>query len=154
MAIETALGARLLKKHREIRRKISTFVISWAIALVVYVLRWTCRLRVHNDSRAAILKRGETYVYAVLHAHQVPSIMYAERGAAAMVSRNFDGQFIIPAMRLRGIVPIRGSGQRKGKASKGGLAALQKLIDYVSSGKTACIAVDGPRGHVALFIKV
>lgn len=72
--------------------------------------------------------------------------MYAERGAAAMVSKNFDGQFVVPTMQLRGIVPIRGSGIRKGKGSKGGLAALEKIIEHVATGKTACIAVDGPAG--------
>lgn len=72
--------------------------------------------------------------------------MYAERGAAAMVSRNFDGQFIIPTLMLRGIVAIRGSGIRKGKASKGGLAALESMISHVMTGHSACIAVDGPAG--------
>jgi lysophospholipid acyltransferase (LPLAT)-like uncharacterized protein len=76
--------------------------------------------------------------------------MYAERGAAAMVSRNYDGQFIIPTFKLRGMIAIRGSGIRQGKASKGGLAALEKIVAHVQTGRPACIAVDGPagpRGH-------
>jgi hypothetical protein len=63
-----------------------------------------------------------------------------------MVSRSIDGQIIVPALRWMGCVPIRGSGIRPGKSSKGGLEALQHLENHVRSGRPAYLAVDGPSG--------
>lgn len=62
-----------------------------------------------------------------------------------MVSRSADGQIIVPALRVRGVVPVRGSGARRG-VEKGGHAALRALIEHVAGGAPAYLAVDGPRG--------
>ena len=79
----------------------------------------------------------------MLHAQQVSASMSAERGTAAMVSRSDDGEIIVPALRVGGHVPIRGSG---GKSRKGGAGALQMMINHVKDGRPAVLAVDGPRG--------
>ncbi|RYE93905.1 MAG: DUF374 domain-containing protein, partial [Oxalobacteraceae bacterium] len=52
---------------------------------------------------------------------------------------------LVPALRLRGITPVRGSSQR-GSVDKGGRAALCTLQGLVRSGTPALLAVDGPRG--------
>ncbi len=59
-----------------------------------------------------------------------------------MVSRSDDGEIIVPALRVGGHVPIRGSSG----TSKGGASALQALIEHVECGRPAILAVDGPRG--------
>lgn len=118
---------------------------SWAAALAISLLRWTCRIRVYNDPRDELRAAGRPYVYSILHAHQVAITIGAEPGTGAMVSRSADGQMIVPALKIRGCVPVRGSGRGKG-ADKGGRAALAALIDHVRSGRPAVLAVDGPRG--------
>ena len=122
-----------------------TALTSWLVALGIQLLRFTCTVRFHDDPRAALRERGQRYVYAVLHAHQVTTIMVAERGTGAMVSRSSDGDLLIPSLRAGGVVPVRGS-TRLGRRAKGGRAALEALIRHVRAGSPAYMAVDGPRG--------
>lgn len=126
-------------------KKISTWIVSWLAALAIAILRLTCRVRLHDDPRPELRRAGRSYIYAVLHAHQVAAIVDCEKGTGAMVSRSDDGQLIVPALRLRGVVPVRGSGRRLGQ-EKGGRAALGALIAHVDGGAPAYLAVDGPRG--------
>jgi hypothetical protein len=84
-------------------------------------------------------------MYSLLHAHQVSAIIDGEPGTGAMVSRSMDGGIIIPSLKARGIIPIRGSSTHRGK-DKGGQAAFQALVAHVEAGNPAFLAVDGPRG--------
>lgn len=127
------------------RVKISTFIIAWASALAITLLRLFCRIRRHNDPRPGLRVAVEPYVYSVLHAHQVAAVIDGEPGTGAMVSRSADGEIIVPGLRVRGIVPIRGSSHRKGK-DRGGMTAFNALVQHVRDGRPAYLAVDGPRG--------
>lgn len=118
---------------------------SWAAALVIAFLRATCRIRVHNDPRDRLRAAGRPYVYSILHAHQIAITIGAEPGTGAMVSRSAHGQIIVPALKLRGCVPVRGS-SRRGAKDKGGRAALTALIEHVREGRPAVLAADGPKG--------
>jgi lysophospholipid acyltransferase (LPLAT)-like uncharacterized protein len=102
-------------------------------------------VKLHNDPRAELRAQGRRYVFSVLHAHQVAAVIDGEKGTGAMVSRSADGQIIVPSLRVRGIVPVRGSG-RGAAGGKGGIAALDALVVHVRGGKPAYLAVDGPRG--------
>ncbi len=118
--------------------------VPWLVGLAIYTLRLTCRLRIHNDRRTEIRQAsGRSYVFAQLHAHQIAASMYGEPGTGAMVSRSADGEMIVPTLRLCGKTPVRGS---SGKARKGGATAIHALIQHVTTGWPAVIAVDGPRG--------
>lgn len=117
-------------------------LVGYLIGFVVLTLRLTCRISVHNDPRPALTRAGKKHVFALLHAQQVGASMAAERGTGAMVSRSADGEIIVPALRVGGHVPIRGSSG----TSKGGASALQALIEHVNLGRPAILAVDGPRG--------
>ncbi|MEN0109166.1 MAG: DUF374 domain-containing protein [Planctomycetota bacterium] len=115
--------------------------IGWAIAAYVLLLRWTCRVRVHDDPRPAMRDAGEPYAYAILHAHQIAIVSRAEPLTAAMVSRSADGELLQPTFRLMRVAPKRGSNRR------GGADALDAMVDHVRHGEgPAIIAVDGPRG--------
>ena len=116
------------------------------MAAIVLLLRWTCRVRVHNDPRPGLRSEGKHYIFSVLHAHQVSAIVDSERGTGAMVSRSLDGQIIVPALRVRGVIPVRGSGGKGRGTGRGGREALDALIAHVKSGRPAYLAVDGPRG--------
>ena len=125
--------------------KLSPTLIAWPIAAVVLFLRWTCRVRIHDDPRARLRAAGKRYAYSILHAHQIAATMYAEPKTAAMVSRSSDGDLLIRAFHALGIVPVRGSG-RSGEKDRGGAAALSQMVKHVEGGDPAIIAVDGPRG--------
>lgn len=127
-------------------RKFLTALVAWAAALAIMLIRWTCRVRLHNDPRPGLRDAGTPYIYAVLHAHQIPAIVDGERGTGAMVSRSLDGELIVPTLKLCGIVPFRGSGGRGQRRGRGGLVALEALVEHVRSGHPAYLAVDGPRG--------
>jgi lysophospholipid acyltransferase (LPLAT)-like uncharacterized protein len=121
------------------------FVTAWLIALLLLLLRWSCRVRWHDDPRPSLRRESCPYAYAILHCHQVAAIIGCEPGTGAMVSRSTDGDLLVPSLRVHGIVPIRGSTRSK-EQGKGGAAALQLLIEHVRGGAPAYLAVDGPRG--------
>lgn len=124
--------------------KIPPHIVAWPVAAYVLLLRWTCRLRVHDDPRPLLKSEGRKYIYSVLHAHQIGASMYAEAGTMAMVSRSRDGELIVRMLRWMGAVPVRGSSRRKD--SRGGAEALDAMAVHVNSGRPAILAVDGPRG--------
>jgi len=115
------------------------------IALGMLLLRFTCRVRLHNDPRPLLRARRTPYVYSVLHAQQLAAATCGDRSTAAMVSQSRDGAFVALGLKAVGIKTIRGSSRRR-KHDKGGLAALSNLIEHVRAGGSAYLAVDGPRG--------
>ncbi|NND98453.1 MAG: DUF374 domain-containing protein [Pirellulaceae bacterium] len=118
-------------------------LVPYLVAVYTLLIRWTTRVQVHNDPRAAMTANNIPHVFAALHAHQVAAMVSADPRTGAMVSRSDDGQIIVPALRANGHVPVRGS---SGKADKGGASALKSLIDYLGVGTPVILAVDGPRG--------
>jgi len=131
-------------------------IAGWLGAGMILLIRWTCQVRHHDDPRPALRSAGHAYVYAFLHAHQLATVVGGEVGTAAMLSRSTDGDFLAPALRVRGIIPMRGSTRRAGR-DKGGQNALQKMIAHSQAGGPTYFAVDGPRGprnHVGKGIAV
>jgi lysophospholipid acyltransferase (LPLAT)-like uncharacterized protein len=118
---------------------------AWLAAAAVLLLRLTCRVRFHDDPRPGLRKQGKPYAYAFLHAHQLATILAAEPGTGAMVSRSTDGAMLIPSLRVRGVIPVRGSSRQAG-LDKGGGDALTALIRHARGGAPVYLAVDGPRG--------
>jgi lysophospholipid acyltransferase (LPLAT)-like uncharacterized protein len=131
--------------HQVLIRNALASIGPSAIAILMVVLRFTCRVRMHNDMRAALRSAGQSYVYSVLHAQQLAAATAGHNGTAAMVSQSQDGALVALGLKLVGIIPIRGSSRRRGH-DHGGLAALNKLIEHVRGGRPAYLAVDGPRG--------
>jgi len=125
--------------------KHSTSVFGWVIAIAVLLLRTCCRIRLHNDPRPNLRANSQAYVYSVLHSHQIATVIQGETGTGAMVSRSEDGELLIPCLWLRGIVPIRGSNRHK-SGDKGGLGAIEALVEHIAGGAPGYLAVDGPRG--------
>ena len=104
--------------------KPSASVSGWFIAMAVLILRACCRIRLHNDPRPGLRASSRAYIYSVLHSHQIATVIQGETGTGAMVSRSDDGELLIPCLRVRGIVPIRGSIARR--AATGAASALSK----------------------------
>jgi lysophospholipid acyltransferase (LPLAT)-like uncharacterized protein len=125
--------------------KFTTVALGWLIVIAILILRASCRIRIHNDPRKGLRARSQSYVYSVLHAHQIAAVIHGEPGTGAMVSRSPDGELLIPSLRICGILPIRGSNRRK-DGDKGGLAAINALVEHIAEGSPGYLAVDGPRG--------
>jgi len=125
--------------------RVLRFIAAWLIAISLILLRWSCRVRWHDEPRPALRQEGCPYIYAILHCHQVAAVIGCEPGTIAMVSHSADGDLLVPSLRVHGIVPIRGSTRSK-ERDKGGAAALYRLIEHVRGGTPAYLAVDGPRG--------
>ena len=117
-------------------------LIPWLAGLFVLTLRLTCRFRYNNDPRQLLNHDGVNHLVAGYHAVQIAGVLGAEPGAGTMVSRSKDGELVVPGLKLIGHVPLRGS---SGSSEKGGLAALQVLMDYVEEGNPVMLTVDGPR---------
>lgn len=119
---------------------------GWLFALVLLVWRLFCRLVVINDPRPALRLAGRPYIYALLHAHQVAAVVINDdRLMSAMVSRSDDGELLVPSLRVRRVIPVRGSTSSRGK-DKGGSKALQGMADLLKRGVPGLLAVDGPLG--------
>ena len=118
-------------------------LLPYLVLGYIRLLQLTCRARILHDSRPGLKAQGNTWIYACLHAQQIASMLFADPNIGAMVSRSKDGDLIATALRKLGVTPIRGSG---GESRKGGAAALRALVQHVSSGKPAFLAVDGPKG--------
>ncbi len=119
--------------------------VAWLIAILILLTRHSCRLKVISDRRGETVESGVNHLFAVLHAHQLASLMIAPQGMGVMVSRSKDGDMVIPALRLAGFHAVRGS-SGQGKENRGGMTALHKLAEFVGQGHSACLTVDGPRG--------
>jgi lysophospholipid acyltransferase (LPLAT)-like uncharacterized protein len=121
-------------------------LLGWVGGLLLLLWRLTCRYQVFDDPRPALRASGRTYIYALLHAHQLAAVFVNDdHRMAAMLSRSADGDLLAPSLMLRRVTPIRGS-SRSASRDKGGRKALHELMDYVRRGVPALIAVDGPRG--------
>ena len=115
---------------------------------VMIVWRWLVRRRCVNDPRPQLREKSTPTVFALPHAHQLSAMLVNDepRGRlAAMVSRSFDGDLVVPAMRVSGVRPVRGSA---GSLAKGGPRALNEMRELLATGRatTALLTVDGPRG--------
>jgi lysophospholipid acyltransferase (LPLAT)-like uncharacterized protein len=119
--------------------------VGFVAACFIMLWRLTTRFHVVDDPRPALRAARQRYTYALLHAHQLGAMFISDEPVAAMLSRSTDGDFMVPLMWFRKTRPVRGSTRKRG-VDKGGRAALETLVELVSGGLPALIAVDGPRG--------
>ncbi|HTR24638.1 MAG TPA: lysophospholipid acyltransferase family protein [Terriglobales bacterium] len=66
--------------------------------------------------------------------------LWRKIGAAVMVSRSFDGEYIARAIEKLGFVAVRGS------STRGGAEALLGLKSQLEKGTPVVFTIDGPRG--------
>jgi lysophospholipid acyltransferase (LPLAT)-like uncharacterized protein len=137
---------------RQLRRSLGLFA-----GLLLVLWRLSCRRRIVDDPRPGLRAAKTPYILALLHGQQLAAVLLSdEPQLAAMLSRSADGDLLAPALRLRRVLPVRGS-SRNSRRDKGGLAALRALQDHMRQGHPSMLAVDGPRGpygHVGRGILV
>ncbi len=92
------------------------------------------------DSNPYQVVQGPTYIYSVWHDSMVVPVFAGKQPATmALVGQHNDGSYVANILRSAGIPSVRGS------SSKGGAAAIRKLIDETKDHHIV-ITPDGPRG--------
>jgi hypothetical protein len=88
----------------------------------------------------AIHAAGRHPIYAFWHGRILPGTIYFQRrGIVVITSRNFDGEWIAR------IIERFGYGTARGSSSRGGPAALRRLVRDVGN-RGVAFTLDGPRG--------
>jgi hypothetical protein len=119
------------------------------IAFAVRGLGFTLRVRVSGmEPLVPMWRAGRPLIYVVWHGRilLVPWLnarLRRTRGARAplvLTSRSRDGEIIAQYVRRFGLPVVRGS------SSRGGDAALRRLVSAIRDGRDVAIVPDGPRG--------
>lgn len=108
-----------------------------AVLRVLYGF-WSMTWRViHRDEPEV----AAPVIYAHWHGDELALIgPFSRRDMAVMVSKSRDGEMQRRLLGWLGYFVVRGS------SSRGAVEGLKGLVDEVLAGRTACIAIDGPRG--------
>jgi lysophospholipid acyltransferase (LPLAT)-like uncharacterized protein len=117
--------------------------VSWASYLAISLIGRTLRYSISWEEAPS--QADATYekmvIYCFWHrAVFAGSWLWRKAGAAVMVSRSFDGEFIARTIERLGFVAVRGS------SSRGGASALLGLKHQLERGKPVVFTIDGPRG--------
>jgi lysophospholipid acyltransferase (LPLAT)-like uncharacterized protein len=109
---------------------------------IIAVLGSTYRWRVDGFSHyESIVASGKPAILACWHGRILPGVLFwKHRGIVAIISQNFDGEWIAR------IIERFGYGTARGSTSRGGARALVQLRRDLAAGKSAVFTIDGPRG--------
>ncbi len=102
----------------------------------------TLRVRHLNPSNITTLNdAGKQYMFAFWHCHLLLLIFSKlKRPITVMISKHKDGELIARTIQRFGVDTSRGS------SSRGGAAALKRMVDLAEEGFNIAITPDGPRG--------
>jgi len=116
--------------------------MTWLASLVFRVVACTWRVRRVGRARVDRLRRaGDPVVFASWHGRSLLLVPTHRRDpCSVLVSRSRDGDLAALLLRHLGFDVVRGS------SSRGGVSGMLGLCRHLGSGRTACFAVDGPRG--------
>jgi lysophospholipid acyltransferase (LPLAT)-like uncharacterized protein len=111
------------------------FPVARALGLTY---RWSVEGQSHADSLRAA---GRPAVFAFWHGRILPTVTFLrDRNLVALVSQNFDGEWIARIITRLGYDTVRGSSSRNANA------AVRQLIRATRAGRSTLFALDGPRG--------
>ena len=113
--------------------------LGWPI---VEALAGTYSWEVSGREHLAVFSAGAPApILAFWHGRVLTSIPYfRDRGVVAVVSENFDGEWIAR------IIAKFGFGSARGSSSRGGARALVRLRRELAEGHPVAFTIDGPRG--------
>ncbi len=113
---------------------ITLFLEKYLAAGLLKLLDFTWRKEIINDTFSG------PCIYMFWHRNQIPlAAVNAKKKAGVLISSSKDGELIAGPVSVLGYKPIRGS------STRGGSAALKKMLDYLKTGPVA-ITPDGPKG--------
>lgn len=142
-AVEPEQPSALEARRFSLRQRFSLWLISWASYLAISLIGPTLRYSISWEEPPSPL--GATYekpvIYSFWHRAVFPGAwLWRNAGAAVMVSRSFDGEYIARTIEKLGFSAIRGS------STRGGASALLGLRSQLENGAPVVFTIDGPRG--------
>lgn len=116
--------------------------LSFAAAGLIRALRFTVKLRHHNDGPLRKMEKDdERFILAFWHRHLLlMPYSYRGKGISVLVSQSRDGELIARTVARLGIDSSRGS------SSRGGIAGMRTLLRKAGEGWDIAFTPDGPRG--------
>ncbi|MCB2190513.1 MAG: lysophospholipid acyltransferase family protein [Deltaproteobacteria bacterium] len=125
-------------------QRVQFWLVSQLAARLVRTLFRTCRVKIlRNDLAEKYFSKGRSAIGVTWHRGAIFSLyFFGKQHPAVMISRSKDGEYLARYLSIMGGVPVRGS------SSRGGIAALKEMADYLQGGATryAATVADGPRG--------
>ena len=126
-----------------LRQRISLWLVTWASYLAIALIGPTLRYSISWEEPPS--PPDATYERPVIYCFWHRAVfagawLWRNVGAAVMVSRSFDGEFIARTIEKLGFVAVRGS------SSRGGAQGLLGLKSQLEQGNPAVFTIDGPRG--------
>lgn len=126
-----------------LRQRFLLWLISWAGYLAISAIGPTLRYSISWEEPPS--PRDATYEKPVIYSFWHRAVfagawLWKKAGAAVMVSRSFDGEYIARTIEKLGFVAVRGS------SSRGGAIALRGLKIQLAQGTPVVFTIDGPRG--------
>jgi len=124
--------------------RIKFWLVSQLAARLLRLLFSTCRNQIlRPDLVEKFFDAGKPGIGVTWHRGAIYALyFFGPVHPAIMISRSRDGEYLARYLQIMGGVPVRGS------SSRGGLAALQEMADYINQkqGRYAATVADGPRG--------
>jgi lysophospholipid acyltransferase (LPLAT)-like uncharacterized protein len=142
-AVEPEQSSASEARQFSLRQKFLLWLISWssylAISLIGPTLRYSISWEEPPSPPDATYEK--TVIYSFWHrAVFAGAWLWRKVGAAVMVSRSFDGEYIARTIEKLGFVAVRGS------SSRGGAIALRALKSQLEQATPVVFTIDGPRG--------
>jgi lysophospholipid acyltransferase (LPLAT)-like uncharacterized protein len=142
-AVEPEQPSVLDARRFSLRQEIFLWVISWVGYLAIVLIGPTLRYSISWEEPPS--PPDATYEKPVIYAFWHRAVfagawLWRKAGAAVMVSRSFDGEYIARTIEKLGFVAVRGS------SSRGGSTALLGLRSHLEQGLAVVFTIDGPRG--------
>jgi len=120
-------------------------ILPLLIFIFLKILYFSYRKRVEGDKKI-LQQQGNILVF--WHSKMLPIIPFlGKKRIVALVSMSEDGELISGVLKKFGYILVRGS------TSRGGAAALVKLIKKIKEGYSVAITPDGPKGPARVFQK-
>ena len=127
---------------KSLAAKIRIFILSRVAWYLYRLLLMTWEIRVIEDDVLTVdLKNRKTVIFAHWHGHELVLMPMINRyKLATMVSTSADGQIMnFAVQKMSGVFS-------KGSSTRQGVQALLGLVRLMRGGRSACVAVDGPKG--------
>jgi hypothetical protein len=117
-------------------------LVPWLGYGVIRGLRWTMRITTKNSKVADnFWKEGQNFIAVFWHGRQL-MMPFANKGKriSILISQHRDGELIARTVARFGFHAVRGS------TTRGGAAALRRLVRQARGGDLVVMTPDGPRG--------
>jgi lysophospholipid acyltransferase (LPLAT)-like uncharacterized protein len=131
------------RRQFSLRQKLLLWLISRAGYLAISLIGPTLRYSISWEELPS--PPDATYEKPVIYSFWHRAVfagawLWRKAGAAVMVSRSFDGEYIARTIEKLGFIAVRGS------SSRGGATALRGLKNHLEQGTPVVFTIDGPRG--------